>query len=64
MENNNSDSKYAASNIDDHETPNDEMLTNLPKMCIPTTEGDERGVARRHDNYSDSESDSDSPKQS
>ena len=63
VEDDNSDSKYVASNVDDYELPNQDLLTNLSKIYIPTSEGDARGVTRRHSNSSNSDSDSDSLEQ-
>ena len=51
-----------AANIDDYEAANECIISNLPKISIPISEGNEGNASRRENDSSDYDSDSDTPK--
>ena len=55
-------SKFASANVDDYEEANNGIISNLPKISIPISEGNEDDASVRDNDYSDDESDSDTPK--
>ena len=57
-----SSTKFASGNVDEYESCNEGIITNLPKICIPLIKGKEKDGSVGDDDSSDNESYSDTPR--